>query len=64
MPDEEFSYNGTVGQRTAARGFKEAGVYSNGQVTTGIGGGICQVSSTLYNAVLLSDLEVTTEIIL
>lgn len=58
MPDETFSYNGTVGQRTAARGYKEAGVYVNGEVTTGLGGGICQVSSTLYNSVLLSNLEV------
>ncbi len=59
MPGETFSYNSTVGQRTAARGYKEAGVYVNGEVTTGIGGGICQVSSTIYNAVLLSNLEVT-----
>lgn len=59
MPGEEFSYNNTVGQRTATRGYKEAGVYLNGEVTTGLGGGICQVSSTLYNAVLLANLEVT-----
>lgn len=58
MPGETFSYNDTVGQRTAARGYKEAGVYVNGEVSTGIGGGICQVSSTLYNAVLLANLEV------
>lgn len=58
MPDESFSYNGAVGQRTAARGYKEAGVYINGEVATGLGGGICQVSSTLYNSVLLSNLEV------
>lgn len=58
MPDETFSYNDTVGQRTAARGYKEAGVYVNGEVSTGLGGGICQVSSTLYNSVLLSNLEV------
>lgn len=58
MPGETFSYNNTVGQRTAARGYKEAGVYLNGEVTTGLGGGICQVSSTLYNAVLLSNLEI------
>lgn len=58
LPGESFSYNATVGQRTAARGYKEAGVYANGQVTTGIGGGICQVSSTLYNATLLADLEI------
>ena len=58
MPGETFSYNDTVGQRNAARGYKEAGVYLNGEVTTGLGGGICQVSSTLYNAVLLSNLEI------
>jgi len=58
MPGETFSYNQTVGRRTAAAGFKEAGVYSGGEVTTGIGGGICQVSSTLYNSVLLSNLEI------
>lgn len=58
MPGETFSYNQTVGKRTAAAGFKEAAVYSGGRVTTGIGGGICQVSSTLYNAVLLANLEI------
>ena len=58
MPGETFSYNATVGQRTAAAGFKSAPVYAGGQVTTGIGGGICQVSSTLYNSVLLSNLEI------
>ena len=55
---EEFWYNSTVGQRTAARGYQEAGVYEAGRTTTGIGGGICQVSSTLYYAVLLSDLDI------
>lgn len=58
MPGETFSYNTTVGKRTAAAGFKTAAVYSGGEVTTGIGGGICQVSSTLYNSVLLSNLEI------
>lgn len=58
MPGETFSYNQTVGKRTAAAGFKSAAVYANGEVTTGIGGGICQVSSTLYNAVLLANLEI------
>lgn len=58
MPGETFSYNSTVGERTAARGYKEAGVYLNGEVTTGLGGGICQVSSTLYNAILLANLEI------
>lgn len=58
MPGETFSYNTTVGKRTAANGFKSAAVYSGGEVTTGIGGGICQVSSTLYNSVLLSNLQI------
>ncbi len=59
MPGEEFSFNGTVGKRTTQAGFKTATVYSNGQVTTDVGGGICQVSSTLYNAVLRANLEIT-----
>ena len=59
MPGEEFSFNGTVGKRTAAAGFKTATVYSNGQVTTDYGGGICQVSSTLYNSVLKANLDIT-----
>ena len=58
MPGETFSYNATVGKRTPQAGFKPAAVYSGGQVTTDYGGGICQVSSTLYNAVLLSNLEI------
>ena len=58
MPGETFSYNQVVGQRTAAAGFKSAAVYVGGEVTTGIGGGICQVSSTLYNSVLLANLEI------
>ncbi|MEW9122870.1 MAG: VanW family protein [Thermotaleaceae bacterium] len=57
-PGEIFSFNEIVGRRTKARGFKEAGVYVNGRLDTGVGGGICQVSTTLYNAVLLADLEV------
>ncbi|MBQ3407856.1 MAG: VanW family protein [Clostridia bacterium] len=58
MPGETFSYNGALGQRTAARGYREAGAYVNGQVSTEVGGGICQVSSTLYNATLLCNLEI------
>ena len=58
MPGETFSYNGTVGRRTLAAGFREAGAYSNGQVTSEVGGGICQVSSTLYNSVLRANLEI------
>lgn len=58
MPGETFSYNQVVGKRTVAAGFKSAAVYSGGEVTTGIGGGICQVSSTLYNSALLANLEI------
>ena len=59
MPGEEFSYNQVVGKRTVEAGYKNAKIYSNGQVVDGLGGGICQISSTLYNAVLLADLEIT-----
>ena len=58
MPGETFSYNKALGQRTAAAGYKNAAVYENGQVVDGIGGGICQISSTLYNVVLMSNLEI------
>ena len=56
---EEFSYNKVVGERTIAAGYKEAKVYSNGEVVDGLGGGICQISSTLYNAAVLANLEIT-----
>ncbi len=59
-PGDVFSYNDIVGPRTAARGFKVAHVYVGNKVEDGIGGGICQVSSTLYNTVVLSDLEIVT----
>ncbi len=58
-PGEEFSYNKAVGKRTVANGFKEAHVFAGGKVVDGLGGGICQVSTTLYNTVLMSDLKVT-----
>ncbi|OKY89704.1 MAG: hypothetical protein BHV70_01570 [Bacteroidales bacterium 55_9] len=57
-PGEEFWYNAAVGQRTEARGFQPAAAYSGGRTATSIGGGICQVSSTLYYATLLSDLKI------
>ena len=60
MPGEEFSYNKTLGQRTAAAGYKPAGAYVGGKVVNEYGGGICQTSSTLYNTVLLANLEVTS----
>lgn len=56
---EEFSYNSIVGARTIESGYKESKIYSNGQVIDGLGGGICQISSTLYNAVFLANLDIT-----
>lgn len=58
LPGEVFSYNQTVGERTIAAGYKEAAVYENGQVVQGLGGGICQISTTLYNAVLFANLGI------
>ena len=58
MPGEVFSYNTVVGKRTIDAGYKEAKIYVNGEVADGLGGGICQVSSTLYNAVLYANLEI------
>lgn len=58
MPCETFSYNTVVGERTIAAGYKEAAMYQNGEVVDGLGGGICQISTTLYNAVLYSNLEI------
>ena len=57
-PGETFSYNATLGPRTYAAGYRNAKVYESGQVVDGIGGGICQISSTLYNAALMSDMEI------
>ncbi len=57
-PGEIFSYNSTVGPRTAATGFSVATVYTKDGLVEELGGGICQVSSTLYNAVLYADLKV------
>lgn len=59
QPGEEFSFNDTVGQRTEAKGYQGAAAYSNGEVVEEIGGGVCQVSSTLYNAVLKAGLRTT-----
>jgi len=58
LPGDTFSFNSTVGERTFASGFAIAHVYSAGQIIDGVGGGICQVSTTLYNAVLYADLDV------
>lgn len=59
-PGDIFSYNDVVGPRTTARGFKTANVYVGNKVEPGVGGGICQVSSTLFNAVVLSDLKIVS----
>lgn len=58
QPGEEFSFNTVVGPRTAERGYKEAGVIVGGMSDVGLGGGVCQVSGTLYNAVVRADLEI------
>ena len=54
----EFSFNNTVGERTEKRGYKKAKIIVGGEFVDGVGGGVCQVSTTLYNAVLLSGLKV------
>ena len=58
LAGETFSYNDVVGARTVAAGYKNAKIYEAGQVVDGLGGGICQISSTLYNAALLANLEI------
>ena len=58
MPGETFSYNAALGPRTYAAGYRNGKIYENGQVVDGLGGGICQISSTLYNAALMSDMEI------
>lgn len=58
-PGDEFSYNKALGHRTTENGFKKGDSFAGGKVVQTIGGGICQVSSTLYNAVLKADLTVT-----
>ena len=60
LPNEEFSYNAVVGERTISAGYKMAATYSNGAVVDGLGGGICQISSTLYDAVVMANLKITT----
>lgn len=57
-PGEVFSYNDSVGPRTAAAGFSSATVYTSSGQEEGLGGGICQVSSTLYNTALYADMKI------
>ena len=56
---EAFSFNETVGQRTVERGFKSAKIIERGEFVDGVGGGVCQVSTTLFNAALLSGCDMT-----
>lgn len=58
LAGDTFSYNQTLGPRTIAAGYKNGKVYAGGEVVDGIGGGICQISSTLYNTVLMANLEI------
>ncbi len=57
-PGEVFSLNGATGDRTVANGYQEAGVLVDGEVVPGIGGGVCQVATTLFNAVFSAGLDV------
>jgi vancomycin resistance protein YoaR len=58
-PGATFSFNGATGARTAAKGFLDAPVIINGEVTTGLGGGVCQVSTTVFNAAFEGGLPIT-----
>ena len=58
-PGQEFSFNKVVGKRTIDAGYKNAATYAGGKVVSDIGGGICQLSTTIYNAALLGDFEIT-----
>lgn len=58
-PGAEFSFNRTTGERTAAKGFREAPVIINGELQTGLGGGVCQVSTTVFNAAFDAGLPIT-----
>ena len=57
-PGENFDFNTVVGQRTSAKGYKQADAYSSGETVKTLGGGICQVSSTLYYCTLVADLQI------
>ncbi|MBP3313973.1 MAG: VanW family protein [Oscillospiraceae bacterium] len=57
-PDEVFSFNGIVGERTAEKGYQSATVFVGGNSEPGLGGGVCQVASVLYTVSLYADLEI------
>ena len=58
LPGETFSYNKVLGNTTKEKGYQLGGAYQNGKVIQAYGGGICQVATTLYNAVLYANLEI------
>lgn len=58
FPGESFSFNDVVGERTVENGFREAKIYLQNEIVDGVGGGICQTTSTLYSAVLRANLQV------
>ena len=62
MPGATFSLNGTVGEADAAKGYQEAGAIVDGKPTSQVGGGICQVNTTLFNAALLSGVQITERV--
>ena len=62
QPGDVFSYNDTVGERTAEKGYKPATAYSGTKLVKDIGGGVCQGSTTIYNCALLADLEIVERV--
>ena len=60
LPGETLSFNDCTGQRTPAKGYREAAAIAGGQLIDATGGGVCQTSSTLFNAVVRADLEIVT----
>ena len=62
QPGEQMSFNDTTGERSAAKGYKVAGIINSGVPDTGLGGGVCQVSGTLWNVVIRGDLEIVTRL--
>ena len=59
LPGEEFDLNTALGERTTAKGYRAAGVISNGVFSEGVGGGVSQVSTTVYNAAFFAGLDIT-----
>lgn len=58
LPGQQFSFNGVVGRRSVENGYRQAKIIVNNEFVEGLGGGVCQVSSTLYNSALLAGLKI------